>query len=435
MSQYKFFSTGVTRDMPPAMKRRVRILNILVTICVAHILVAILIDLISRSTQYSSIRIMHSCIIVLVALLIRKRHYHTATYVFLVSLLGSIIYASVSIPHQNMFILTIFVAIAISFYLVENLVWNLFYIAACYLAFLYLRYYQIEHQFPVFNKLYIFGLFIVFSTYALTYYVILKENNFYQRLVNKQNLQLKEKNRKLNEQNEQLKELNTLKDKFFRLIAHDLKNPFHGLIGLSDILLNHYELLSEEERKDIVRKIELSSQNGYELLENLLQWTISQTDGLTAKPETCSAYLLTEENIRLLKETASAKYIRIINQVDPQLMIYADKNMLSTVLRNLLSNAIKFTKEEGSIIFSSARLENQAEISVQDNGIGMNVETVQRILENKTLLPSEGTANEKGTGLGLILCREFIAKNQGSITVDSEQGTGTRFSVRLPASA
>jgi PAS domain S-box-containing protein len=238
---------------------------------------------------------------------------------------------------------------------------------------------------------------------------------------------------KLAESESQLKELNASKDKFFSIISHDLKNPFQGLIGYSEILAKDLEILSKEEIKDFVHLIHESSQHLYKLLENLLQWSRIQRGVISFNPDSFQLKHLIDLNISLINGNAFQKKIIINNEVDDDVIVFADVNMVNTVVRNLLSNAVKFTEVGGSIKISSCNNGNsQYKVSVIDSGVGMSKEVMDKIFRIDHSYTSVGTANEKGTGLGLILCKELVEKNGGTINVDSEIGKGTTFTFTLP---
>lgn len=236
----------------------------------------------------------------------------------------------------------------------------------------------------------------------------------------------------INKMNKTLLELNSTKDKFFSIIAHDLRSPFQGLLGYSQILTEDYQELSEEERKQYIINIAEISHNSYKLLENLLQWSRMQTGNFEFNPEVIN---LSEElipTIELLKQTALNKDITVASLLKPKVYVMADKNMLNTVVRNLVSNAIKFTNTGGNIIISSKELDNYIVVSVKDDGVGMNKEKLNNLFKVVKNISTLGTAKEKGTGLGLLLCKEMVEKHSGEIWVESAEGHGSTFYFTLP---
>lgn len=251
-----------------------------------------------------------------------------------------------------------------------------------------------------------------------------------------QNKELRELNinleKKVEQRTQELKELNATKDKFFSIIAHDLKNPFNTLMGFTELLLDHIEEYTKEKIQEFIDILHQTAKQSYALLENLLEWSRAQTGRLEMNPESVNLYELTNENISLLKNHAAKKSIHLDNKIDPSTEAYCDENMIRTVIRNLVSNAIKYTKENGSITCDSKISDNMIEFSVADNGIGIKPENVNKLFRIDLNYSTIGTAEESGTGLGLILCKEFINKNNGEIWVESEFGKGSTFKFTLP---
>ncbi len=230
---------------------------------------------------------------------------------------------------------------------------------------------------------------------------------------------------------EKLEELNKTKDKFFSIVAHDLKNPFHTIIGFSEILVNDFEELSSDNLREYHYNLYETSKQTYNLLENLLDWSSSQTGKIKINIERINLKLLVSENISLLNRKAFIKKIHLINTVFYDSFVFADKNMLNTVIRNLISNAIKFTHTNGKIIVSVKSKGKYTEFTVSDTGIGMSQEDINKLFRIDLEFTNRGTANEKGTGIGLILCKEFIDKNGGNIWVESTLGKGSKFRFTL----
>ncbi|MCG6186388.1 sensor histidine kinase [Maribellus maritimus] len=249
------------------------------------------------------------------------------------------------------------------------------------------------------------------------------------------NINLKiEARRQLVERNKELSYANATKDKFFSIIAHDLKSPFAGLLGLSEVLAENAANLSEEKLNSVTRSVFTTAKNIFVLLENLLQWARLQTDKLAVSLEEVNMNEMLFETVDLLQKTASQKQITLTNEIPDGLKIYADDEMIKTVFRNIISNAVKFTSAGGEIKLSaSAKSDDKwVEVKIQDNGVGMDKEQLKNLFRIGKVKSKPGTANEKGTGLGLILCKEFIDLNNGKLTVESEPGKGTLFSVFLP---
>ncbi|MBI1937598.1 MAG: PAS domain S-box protein [Ignavibacteriales bacterium] len=232
---------------------------------------------------------------------------------------------------------------------------------------------------------------------------------------------------------EELRQLNMTKDKFFSIIAHDLKNPFITILGFSDLLLSDYNDLSDDEKIFYIEEMKKSAEVSHNLLRNLLQWSRSQTGRIEFNPRVVKLIDLLEENIHLLKPHAQKKNIVISVACKEDLSVFADEDMVNTILRNLVTNAIKFTKKDGTIKIYAVERRSKVEISIEDNGVGIEEKVKNELFSIAKMHSTTGTDNEGGTGLGLVLCKEFVEKNHGTITVDSKLGQGTKFSFTLPA--
>lgn len=233
-------------------------------------------------------------------------------------------------------------------------------------------------------------------------------------------------------QNDQLQELNATKDKFFNIIAHDLKNPFNGILGITDHIITTYPSSTYEETVNLVKLVRDSSESAYNLLENLLEWSKAQTGRINFNPENFLLSSLLEEIDFLLKNLSEQKKISILYHVDPLQQLMADRNMIHTILRNLITNAIKFTESEGKIEIEAIQKDDALQITVKDNGVGISEYNKEKLFRLSEKITSLGTANEKGTGLGLLLCKEFVEKHGGQIWVESELGKGSSFSFTIP---
>ena len=238
--------------------------------------------------------------------------------------------------------------------------------------------------------------------------------------------------RDLKKNEQALIEANNTKDKFFSIIAHDLKNPFSTLLGFSGLLSQDYDKFDDSTKKEVIKDIHQSSEHMYDLLENLLSWSIMQTDGMECKAQSINLSMLADESIALLRAGAEDKGIRLVLTIDEGVRVSADVNMISTVVRNLLSNAIKFTGEGGEVEISSKRKGNFQEIIVSDTGVGISTEDLKKLFRLDVKYTRYGTRKEGGTGLGLLLCKEFVEKNGGTIGAESEPGKGSRFIFTLP---
>jgi len=245
---------------------------------------------------------------------------------------------------------------------------------------------------------------------------------------------VKVKTNELLQTNELLKEANATKDKFLSIIAHDLKSPFNSLLGFSEILVDDWENMEEGKKLKIVSIIRKALYNTFQLLVNLLDWSRLQTNTITFKPTLFEIGPLITDVLNQQQAHSLMKSITIDTFGDNGLKVYADKNMLNIVIRNLVSNAIKFTPQNGSVKVETLKTENFVKCFISDTGEGLTAEKIDKIFTNQAGISSKGTSGELGTGLGLILCGEFIKKNNGTISVESEPGKGSCFCITLPAS-
>jgi PAS domain S-box-containing protein len=243
---------------------------------------------------------------------------------------------------------------------------------------------------------------------------------------------LLELNNKLLDSEQQLKELNATKDKFFSIIAHDLKNPFNSLLTMTGFINDVFDQLSDEERKRILENLNLAAKSGYGLLENLLEWSRSQIGGIQYNPELSNLYELVINNITLSKSQLEKKNIKISAIINTDQFAYFDFYMIDSVVRNLISNAIKFTHEQGKITIQSIKNDNSLTVSVTDNGVGIKPEDIEKLFKIEISHSTKGTNKEKGSGLGLILANEFLRHHNSKLRVMSEVGKGTTFRFDLP---
>jgi two-component system sensor histidine kinase/response regulator len=230
----------------------------------------------------------------------------------------------------------------------------------------------------------------------------------------------------------ELQKLNYDKDKFFSIISHDLRTPLTPIIGASEFIIDCIDTMEKEEIKSFAERINNSAENLAHLLEGLLQWSGVQIGRIEYDPVELSLFELASENIDLLLANAQKKGIELINKVNEDSVIFVDRNMITTVIRNLVSNAIKFTGTDGKIEISDKTAGDFTEISVTDTGMGMSKEDASMLFRIDILHTTAGTDKEKGTGLGLILCKEFVEKNNGKIWVESEPGKGSTFKFIVP---
>jgi anti-sigma regulatory factor (Ser/Thr protein kinase) len=238
---------------------------------------------------------------------------------------------------------------------------------------------------------------------------------------------------KLEDLNKELEVANSSKDKFFSIIAHDLKLPFNSLINISELLMKQYDEFDSKAIKNFILGINQSSHFAFNLLQNLLSWANSQTNRIEISPTSFDIKLLLEETLSLFSYNAHEKNIELISEIGSDTYVYADVNMVDTVVRNLISNAIKFTNAGGKISLMSKIVNNEVQISISDTGIGIKKVDIEKLFRFDISHSTTGTKMEKGTGLGLILCKEFIEKNNGKIFIESLWGRGSTFSITLPA--
>jgi signal transduction histidine kinase len=249
-----------------------------------------------------------------------------------------------------------------------------------------------------------------------------------------QNKQLTDTNERLEKSEEELKKIVQTKDKLLSIIAHDLRNPFTPLIGLTELLHENADKIGKEELNQYVSMINESSHKLLLLIENLLAWARSQTD--TLKPVRTDLNLKSQADdvMKLYLSQAEIKGISLINDIPGTISVYADHEMLAIIIRNLISNGIKYTSRGGSVACSAFLYNGSAVLKVYDTGIGMSQELINKLFRIGETFTTAGTSNEAGTGLGLIICKEFTETLGGTITVESSVGNGTSFFVTLPAS-
>lgn len=233
---------------------------------------------------------------------------------------------------------------------------------------------------------------------------------------------------------EKLIELNATKDKFFNIIAHDLRNPFSSIMGSSEMLVNYDDKLSPEKKLNYAKRIFSSATNAYKLLENLLVWARSQTGKIEFIPVKSNSVDFISEIISLSEVSCHSKNISLSYTGIKYLEIWADVNMFKTILRNLVGNAIKYTPKNGWIEIRSEIVSNEIQFEVVDSGIGLDPVQIKKLFLINEVSSTPGTENETGTGLGLMLCKEFVEKHKGKIWVESELGNGSRFIFTIPIS-
>jgi len=252
-----------------------------------------------------------------------------------------------------------------------------------------------------------------------------------QQHIEEQAEELRAQAEKLMVANDDLKQSNATKDRLFSIIAHDLKNPFSPIIGFSELIIKKWDTMDNTKKKLMIESIYNSSKNIFGLLQNLLQWSRSQMGSIKYNPENISIFKLVKENAGLLSNLIEEKNISIKINVSEDLICYADYQMINAVVRNILTNAIKFT-DKGTITIDSESESNIAKIAIKDSGVGMSEEKLKNLFEVEKSKSTQGTRGEQGTGLGLIICKEFITKNKGEIYATGKENIGTTVVFTLP---
>ena len=255
------------------------------------------------------------------------------------------------------------------------------------------------------------------------------ERKKHQEELQKLNAELEQK---VLERTKDLKELIATKDKFFGIIAHDLRNPFSGLLGASEILFKYTDAYDKENIKKLSELLHSSAKNVYAMLENLLEWARTQTGSIQFNPEEIIIRDIISENFSNIKAFADNKKIKLLSEVKNGLMIKGDRNMLNTILRNLLNNAVKFTNKGGKVSVNALKTNEYITFSVKDTGVGIPKDDIGKLFRIDIKYSNPGTSDESGTGLGLILCKEFVEKHKGKIWVESVINKGTEFKFTIP---
>lgn len=254
-----------------------------------------------------------------------------------------------------------------------------------------------------------------------------------QRKLIKTQEKLEESAKEITDKNTELTELNATKDKFFSIISHDLRNPIASVLMMTDLLKSHSDKMKPEELKVKLEKINKAVDSLYSLFENLHRWSQSQSGKIDFNPSRQNLLILTKNIYTLLKVQADNKDIAVELDIDPDIFVYCDENMIETVLRNLISNAIKFTPNKGRIVVTGIDENGSIKISVSDTGVGIKDEHKTKLFSIDSKVQTKGTNKETGSGLGLVVCKEFIETHSGKIWVESEIGKGSTFCFILPS--
>jgi signal transduction histidine kinase len=260
----------------------------------------------------------------------------------------------------------------------------------------------------------------------------LRDYNMLEAELTRKNVEIEKQAKELEKQRTELEALNSTKDKFFAIIAHDLKNPFSTVLGLSELLAREFETFDSDSLKNFITQIYKYSNNTFNLLENLLQWSMLQTGRMPLRPKMVNLKSIIEENIDILSGNSAHKELSIEVYASNDSMSYVDSNQITTVVRNLISNAIKFTPPKGKILIYVESKDEMWRIAVKDNGVGISIQDLPHLFHIDSNPTKAGTEQEAGTGLGLILCKEFVERNGGNIWVESEEGKGSTFFFTVP---
>jgi signal transduction histidine kinase len=275
------------------------------------------------------------------------------------------------------------------------------------------------------------SIFLGASLLALFFYLRKKER--VNRLLQKQNEEINAQREaismqkdELYQQAEMLTDLNRAKEKLFSIIAHDLRAPLNSLKGMMEVfILDAAE--TNMGSKTILEKLKRDLESNHLLLNNLLNWSYNQSNGIETRKRKFAIYKIVEEKVALFKDIYQSKSVMVHSAIPPDMMVFADENQVKIILHNLLSNAVKFTPDGGKVSIRAVNQEKYAEISIQDTGVGMSKEEMSKLFDSRIIFSKRGTHNEKGTGLGLLLCKDFVHNQGGNIWVESEEGKGCTF--------
>lgn len=274
--------------------------------------------------------------------------------------------------------------------------------------------------------------FILSAAGAVVILLILLGILLRNRVLNKINKQLKENSDLISEQKTKLEEVNASQNMFFSILSHDLRNPFNGILGFLNILKNDFDNLSIDEKKQYIDYVNISANQVFKLIERLLELSRLKDGRYQFKLENVNIREITEQVLQLQRTNTLNKKVSLVNNIDENIFIYADKVSVDTILRNLTDNAIKFTPAGGNVSLEAEEKDGNVVIYVKDSGVGMDINDMQNIFKLDKRIISKGTNDEKGTGLGLYVCKEMIERMNGNIKVESIIGEGSTFIVTLP---
>ncbi len=261
---------------------------------------------------------------------------------------------------------------------------------------------------------------------------LIKIGDSTQRKLRNAHVKLEDQNAMINAQYQKLRELNATKDKFFTIISHDIRNPITSILMMAEILKYSSDRLSKEELGDKIGSIIEAIKRVFALFDNLLRWSRSQTGSISFIPENIVLSTLVDKVSTLLDMELSNKSIRFSTAIPDDLVVFGDRNMLETVFRNLISNSIKFSHINGEIKVLTEVQNKEAVVTIRDNGVGINKDDIKKLFRIDENYKTKGTANEMGSGLGLLLCKEFVEKHGGQVWVESVEGKGSDFKFTVP---
>jgi signal transduction histidine kinase/ligand-binding sensor domain-containing protein len=277
----------------------------------------------------------------------------------------------------------------------------------------------------------VFSILLILLIVKLNTLRLVKAKKQLEEIVKERTNEILRQKEEIEAQADELLIANNTKDKFFSIVAHDLIGPFNALLGISKILYKNYDKYDSKKIRKLINILNQSAQNTFNFVVNLLQWARTQSDTIIFHPENLLINTIINENFSILGQQAKNKQISLNYENDNEIIVFADKNMVNTILRNLISNAVKYT-EKGSVNVITERKKDFCQVTVQDTGIGLKREEINNLFKIDQNISTKGTAGEAGTGLGLILCKEFIEKLGGKIWVESEFGKGSKFIFTLP---
>jgi two-component system, sensor histidine kinase and response regulator len=443
----KIKSLGITDNLEDYERRKLKVFNLL-NFCQFIFGIAIPVSAAISSHKISTLGWVAACMPALVSLLVlflnSKRNYELSTlcYFILYPVITSIVYLSgMNLGIELFFILYGILAV----FFIQDIGHMIFTVTLSMISYFILTvvWRNFQFQLEVNGMLYLFNhlIAIVFIFFGL--FLIKKENQNYQLSILESNRQLHQQNIEIeqhqitlaenaelmNKQALELQDLNNLKNKLFSVIAHDLKSPMYALRNIFHNI-EKYDVPADDV-KAMIPEVMKDLNYTTTLMENLLQWAKCQMQTLEVRLNSVNVRHIANDVFNHLKSQAELKNIRLINNIKKDVMVEAQEDMIQLVLRNLVSNAIKFTPENGCVQMGIEKNGSDAiEVFVKDSGIGLSPDNLDKISHNE-YFTTRGTSSEKGTGLGLMLCKEFLTKNNGALRITSEEGVGSRFSFTL----